>query len=62
MTGNALKCLLSDACRKKEEPNQQILLEVSKSAQWSEPAAVGLEISHVEITTEAENCIKFIQM
>lgn len=32
MTGNALKCLLSEACGKGKEPNWQILLEVSKSA------------------------------
>lgn len=53
----------SEQCmQKEEEPNWQILLEVSKSEPWSKPAAADLEISDVEITTEAENWIHFIKM
>lgn len=55
--GPAERCM-----RKEEEPNWQILLEVSKSAPWSEPAAVDLEILEAEIIMQAGSCIYFIKM
>ena len=48
--------------QKEEEPSWQILLEVSRSAPRNKPAAVDPEISDVDVTTEAQNCINFIKM